>query len=222
MAMAFAVAGVKLSGIEIKDPDVVLKTFPHFWDVLQSIGVSVKIIYENPNIVLIGMRGGGKSSVAKRLSEKLGKKLADLDAMVEKREGLEIPDIVEKYGWGYFRDRESEIVQKVARAKDAIVSTGGGVIGRPENIAALKKRGVLVFLSTPADVLARRIDDSHGKRPRLTEAATTLEEVEAVLAERKKLYEAVADIVIDDTDMTLETKVEEVLRRLKARGIVEK
>ena len=220
MAMAFAVAGTKLAGMEINDPDVVSKTFPNFWDALHSIGVGVEVLYENPNIVLIGMRGGGKSSVAKLLSEKLGRKFLDLDAMVESQEGMGIPEVVEKYGWGYFRDRESEIVKKAAKQKNAIISTGGGAIGRPENIAALKQRGIVVFLSAPADTLARRIDSESGKRPRLTEATTTLEEVETVLAEREKFYETVADIVIDDTGMGLEEKLGEVLKRLEKHRVI--
>src|SRR6185295_12121010 len=116
--------------------------------------------------------------------------------------------------WEYFRDRESETVAEVATKKDLIVSTGGGVINRPENIAALKQRGILVFLSSTAKTLARRIDKDDG-RPRLTEAATTLKEVEAVLAERKKFYEASADEIINDEGLTLEPKVEEVMQRLK-------
>lgn len=219
MAMAFSVAGTKLPGMEINEPDVVSKTFPHFWEALASIGVNLEYSYENPNIVLIGMRGGGKSTVAKYLSETLGRRLADLDAMVEKHEGVSIPEIIEKYGWDYFRDRESEIVRKVSRLKGAVISTGGGVINRPENIAALKQHGILIFLSTPAKVLARRLDSDQG-RPRLTQAANTLDEVEAVLAERKNFYETVADETIDDTHLSLEQKVEEVVRRLKARGIV--
>ncbi len=219
MAMSFAVAGTALEGMEINEPDVVSKTYPHFWNALVSIGVELEYSYENPNIVLIGMRGGGKSTVAKHLSEKLGKRLADLDAMIEKQEGMSIPEIVEKYGWEYFRDRESEIVRKIARLKDTVISTGGGVINRPENIAALKQRGVLIFLSTPAKVLARRLDMDQG-RPRLTEAANTLAEVETVLAERRKLYETVADEIIDDTNLSLEEKVEEVVRRLEKRRIM--
>lgn len=219
MAMAFAVAGTKLPGMEIREPDVVSKTFPHFWDALSSIGVELQYHYQDPNIILIGMRGGGKSTVARLLSQKLGRKFADLDEMIEKREGIAIPEIVEKYGWSYFRDRESEIVKKAAKQKNMIISTGGGVINRPENIAALKQRGVLVFLSAPADVLARRIEGDQG-RPRLTEAASTLHEVEAVLAERKKLYEAVADIVIDCTNLSPEEEVEEILPKLQMRGIL--
>ena len=219
MAMAFAVAASKLPGMEINDPDVVTKTFPRFWKALALAGAPFEMVYEHPNIVLIGMRGGGKSTIARLLSERLGKKLADLDATVEKEEGISITDMVEKFGWEYFRDRESEAVKKVTRQKDVIVSTGGGVINRPENIAALKQRGILIFLSSSAKTLARRIDKDEG-RPRLTEAATTLAEVEAVLAERKKLYEAAADEIINDEGLTLEGKVAEVLKRLERRHIL--
>ncbi len=221
MAMAFAVAGAAIDGMEINEPDVVSKTYPQFWESLASIGIKTEYSYEHPNIVLIGMRGGGKSTVAKHLSERLGKRLADLDAMIERDEGMSIPLTIEKFGWEYFRDREAEIVRKVARLKDAVVSTGGGVIGRPENIAALKQRGILIFLSSSAKILAERILNDEG-RPRLTESATTLEEVESVLAERKKLYETVADEIIDDTELHLDAKVEEVMRRLQIRGIVKK
>ena len=167
------------------------------------------------------MRGGGKSTIAKHLSEKLGKRLADLDEMIEREEGMNITEIIEKFGWEYFRDREAVIVRKAARLKDTVISTGGGVIGRPENIAALKQRGILIFLSSSAKTLTERILNDGG-RPRLTEAATTLEEVESVLAERKKLYETVADEIIDDTELPLDEKVGEVMRRLQIRGIVKK
>lgn len=219
MAMAFAVAGTKLAGIEINEPDVVSKTFPRFWETLASIGVGIKLSYERPNIVLIGMRGGGKSTVARHLSERLGLRTADLDAIIEKQEGLSIPEIVERYGWDYFRDRESEVVQKVARLKDAVISTGGGVINRPENIAALKQRGVLIFLNAPAERLLSRLEGDTS-RPRLTDSSSALAEMKAMLAERKRIYETVADEIIDDTTLTLEEKVQEVVRRLRKHHIV--
>ena len=165
------------------------------------------------------MRGGGKTSVARLLSEKLKKEFVDIDALIEAREGMSIADTVEKRGWDYFRDRESEVVAEIAKRKDIIISTGGGVIQRPENIAALKENGLLIFLNTPAEILAERIGHDPG-RPHLTEATSTKEEVEIVLAERKKLYEAAADEIIQDTDMTLEQKLAEVHKRLERRGIL--
>lgn len=219
MAMAFAVAGIKLRGMEIREPDVVSKTFPQFWEALASIGVTLTLSHEHPNIVLIGMRGGGKSTVAKHLSERLRLRVADIDSMIEKQEGMSIPEIVERYGWEYFRDRESEVVQKVSRLKDTVVSTGGGVINRPENIAALKQRGILIFLNAPAERLLSRLEGDTS-RPRLTDSRSALSEMKAILAERKRLYETVADETIDDTTLTLEEKVEEVVRRLRKHHIV--
>jgi shikimate kinase len=165
------------------------------------------------------MRGGGKSSVARLLSEKLGKEYVDVDGLIEKREGMKISETVEKRGWEYFRDRESEVVDEVARGKDIVISTGGGVIERPQNMAVLKENGLLIFLSAPADVLAGRIEHDTG-RPNLTAAGSTREEVEIILAERAKLYEAAADEIIHDANMTLEEKVAEVLKRLEKRRIL--
>ncbi len=219
MAMSFAVAASKLEGLVINDPDVVSKTFPRFWKSLAIIGAPFEVVYENPNIVLIGMRGGGKTSVARLLSEKLKKEFVDIDELLEAREGMTIAETVEKRGWEYFRDRESEIVEEVAQRKDIIISTGGGVIQRPENIAALKENGLLIFLNTPAEILAERIDHDPG-RPHLTSAASTKEEVEVILEERKKLYEAAADEIIQDVDITLDEKLVEVLKRLERRKIM--
>lgn len=219
MAMAFAVVASKLPGIEINDPDVVSKTFPRFWKSLALIGAPFETVYENPNIVLIGMRGGGKTSVARSLSEKLSKEFVDVDDLIEEREGMKIAETVEKRGWEYFRDRESEVVEEIAKRKDIIISTGGGVIQRPENIAALKENGLLIFLNAPADILAERLDHDPG-RPHLTDATSTREEVETILAERIRFYEAAADEIIQDVDITLEQKVKEVFKRLERRGII--
>ncbi|HXK39116.1 MAG TPA: 3-phosphoshikimate 1-carboxyvinyltransferase [Candidatus Paceibacterota bacterium] len=219
MAMAFAVAAAKLPGMEIMEPDVVTKTFPRFWKSLALAGAPFSISYDRPNIILIGMRGGGKTTVGRVLAQKLNKELIDIDELLEEREGMKIAETVEKRGWEYFRDRESEIVAEVGKRKDTIISTGGGVIERPENVAALKDNGVLVLLNAPADILAERLAHDPG-RPALTNAASAREEIETVLAERKKLYEAAADEIIMDTNLTLEQKTAEVLKRLERRGIV--
>ena len=219
MAMSFAVAATKLPGMEIADPDVVAKTFPRFWKSLALAGAPFDTVYEHPNVILIGMRGGGKTAVGRALAEKTKKELVDVDDLIEEREGMKIAETVAKRGWEYFRDRESEVVAEVAGRKDTVISTGGGVIQRPENIAALKENGVLVFLNAPADILAERLEHDPG-RPPLTNASTVKEEVDIVLAERKKLYEAAADEIVIDTNMTLDEKIAEVLKRLERRGVL--
>src|SRR3989344_3281837 len=166
MAMAFAVAAAKLPGMEIMEPDVVTKTFPRFWKSLALAGAPFSISYDRPNIILIGMRGGGKTTVGRLLAQKLNKKLIDIDELLEEREGMKIAETVEKRGWEYFRDRESEIVAEVGKRKDTIISTGGGVIERPENVAALKDNGVLVLLNAPADILAERLARDPGRPDR--------------------------------------------------------
>ncbi|HVA10662.1 MAG TPA: 3-phosphoshikimate 1-carboxyvinyltransferase, partial [Candidatus Dormibacteraeota bacterium] len=112
MAMAFAVAGTKLPGMEVQDPLVVAKTFPDFWDKLVSIGISLETTEQN--IVLIGMRGSGKSVVAEKLAHKLeNMELIDLDTIMSDRLGMSTAEVVATRGWDYFRDQESAIAKDV-------------------------------------------------------------------------------------------------------------
>ncbi|MCR4280819.1 MAG: 3-phosphoshikimate 1-carboxyvinyltransferase, partial [Candidatus Kaiserbacteria bacterium] len=216
LAMAFAVAGTALPGMQINDPDVVSKTYPNFWNALESVGVGLEFAYDNPNIVLIGMRGGGKTTVGRLLAGTLKREFVELDELVEKQAGMSIPEIVEKHGWEYFRDMESEIVQKVSSKHGAVISTGGGVIIRPENMAALKENGYLIFLSTPVEILASRIEHDLN-RPSLTGASSPEKEIATVLAERKKLYEAVADVVLKAGNLTPTEKADIILQKLKEK-----
>src|SRR3989338_8486532 len=128
MAMAFAVLGAKIQGMEIRNPEVVSKTFPGFWVKLNSIGVEKINSERNPNLVLIGMRGSGKSTIARLLSKRLKKEHVELDVLIERQAGMSIQDIVEKNGWEYFRDLETKLVKEVSANDGAVVSTGGGIV----------------------------------------------------------------------------------------------
>lgn len=201
MAMAFAVAGAKLAGMEIVDPDVVNKTFPDFWKKLNSIGIMSQILEKN--IVLIGMRGSGKTTVAKILARKLTKEYLELDDMIVKKTGLTIPKIVEKHGWGYFRKKESEIIKEIASHSGKIITTGGGMVTKDENIKALKKNGIIVLLRARVETLLKRLsEDSH--RPPLTNKKTQKEEIEEVLKQREQQYKKAADKIIDTDNLTPE------------------
>lgn len=220
MAMAFAVLGAKIPGMEIRNPEVVGKTFPNFWEKLNSIGIETKSAERNPNLVLIGMRGSGKTTVARLLSRRLGREYVDLDVLVERKAGMSILEIVKKHGWDYFRDMESDMVREVSARNGAVISTGGGIVTRTKNIEAIKTNGLCIFLKAPVEVLMRRIaeDDS---RPALTSAATPKEEMEKLLADRAHLYEAAADETIDSGKDAPDEAVREIMLKLKARGIIE-
>src|SRR5437764_3449291 len=98
------------------------------------------------NLVLIGYRGTGKSTVGKILAERLGRELVSTDAEIVRRARLPIPDIVRQFGWNHFRDLESEVCRDLAGKDELIIDTGGGVILRQQNVDSLKTNGVLVWL----------------------------------------------------------------------------
>ncbi|MBI2085741.1 3-phosphoshikimate 1-carboxyvinyltransferase [Candidatus Daviesbacteria bacterium] len=217
MAMSFAVTGAKLAGIEIVDPNVVSKTFPDFWKKLNSIGIKTKTVSKKINIVLIGMRGSGKTTIAKLLSQKLNRRCLELDNMVVKKVGLPIPIIVEKHGWDFFRNKESEIAKKVSLENNIVISTGGGIILRQENIYALKENGVFILLNASVETLAKRIE-KYSQLPPLTDKKTPREELGFVLEQREALYKKAADIIIDTDNLNpLETtdKIISEVERIK-------
>jgi len=150
------------------------------------------------NIVLIGMRGSGKTTVGKLLAKRLGKQFIEMDELIVQKAGHSIPDIVKRYGWEKFRDIEEEVTREVAAQDNVVNATGGGVVTREKNIQELKKKGKLVWLKASPDTLLRRIGDDQ-YRPSLT-GRSPREDLEAVLAERTPIYERVADFIMDTED----------------------
>jgi len=217
MAMSFAVAAALLSGMEINDPDVVGKTFPDFWKKLSSIGIKTEKIKAR-NIVLIGMRGSGKTTAAKLLSQKLNKEYLELDEIMVKKIGMSIPEIVEKHGWNFFRDQESEIAAEVSNYHDKIISAGGGIVTRAKNIESLKKNGVLILLKASIETLLQRVGNDQN-RPFLTIKKTRKEDMEELLKQRKKLYEQAADETIDTDKLDAEAVVNQILLKLERQHI---
>jgi shikimate kinase len=157
------------------------------------------------NLVLIGYRGTGKSAVAEILSQRLGMDAVSLDAEIVREAGMSIPEIVEKHGWPWFRDLESEIAGRFSLRDDLILDTGGGVILRPDNTEKLRRGGVLFWLWASVEVIAHRIREDN-ERPALTEGKSFVDEIAEVLSERLPLYRAAADREID-TDALTPTEV---------------
>lgn len=165
------------------------------------------------NLVLIGYRGTGKSTVGRLLAERLGRRLVSTDAEIVRRAGQTIPDIVKAHGWEYFRDLESEVCRDLAGQDGLIIDTGGGAILRPENAAALKTHGRLFWLRADVSTIVARIGGDT-QRPSLTGTKSFTEEVDEVLQERTPKYQTAADHVIPTDGRTPRQVAEAILALL--------
>ncbi len=158
------------------------------------------------NIVLIGMPGCGKSTVAALLGSRLGRTVFEADKLIEDRAGMTIPEIFERYGEDHFRDLESTMLADLGKLSVAIISTGGGCITRPENYAPLHQNGTIVWLQREIAGLPTE------GRP--ISQRTDLEQLYRV---RKPLYESFADFAVANTAAP-EDAVEAILTAMNRGG----
>lgn len=173
------------------------------------------------NVVLIGYRACGKSTVGKLLAGKLKKSFLDTDLLIEESLGRPIKEIIAGRGWDYFRAREKESIQKLAQTKECVIATGGGVVLDEDNINLLKKTGLVIWLNTPlADIVERLREDAetNGLRPQFTNYDLA-EETAMVIRERIPLYQKAADLILDTADKSVEQVVEEISAHLRESGI---
>ena len=139
-----------------------------------------------PNLVLIGYRATGKTSVGARLAEALRRPFVDLDQVLVREAGRSVADIVAQGGWAEFRRLEKALVARYRDASGQVLATGGGVVLDPDNVAALRENGILIWLTAdPAAIQARLAQDQprDANRPSLT-GDDTVREVSKVLEER--------------------------------------
>ena len=162
------------------------------------------------NMVLIGYRGTGKSTVGKMLAARLGRELISTDAEIVKRAKRSIPEIVAQQGWEYFRDMESAVCQDLAGRDQLVIDTGGGVVLRPQNVEVLKRNGKLIWLTATIETITSRIGGDT-QRPSLTGTKTFIEEIAEVLQDRTPKYKASADYVIQTDDRSIPQVVEAIL-----------
>ncbi len=167
------------------------------------------------SVFLTGFMGTGKSSVGKILSERLGCKFIDLDALIVAEAGTSIKEIFARHGEPHFRALEAEILGRLASEMCAVVSTGGGVVIDTENRRRMRAEGLVVNLTATAQAICERLaaDD---ERP-LLQYDNSLERIKAMLAEREPFYRE-ADIRIDTTGKSVDDIVGQILVWLKKRS----
>lgn len=141
------------------------------------------------NIVLIGMPGAGKTTIGTLIASRLGRPLIDTDEMIVDREGMSIPEIFKNHGEEYFRDAESRATAEAAALTGAVISTGGGVPLRDENIKRLKRSGRIIYIDRPLSMLLPTAD-----RP----LSSDYEALRRRYEERRGIYESCADARIEN------------------------
>jgi len=149
------------------------------------------------NIVLIGFMGSGKSTVGRELHQRLGYSLTDMDRLIEETVGKKITEIFKEEGEKVFRDFETLQLVEIAKqtGKRHIISTGGGIVIRPENRSLLRKLGYVVWLHAPEDVIFERT--SKNKERPLLNHQDARERITSLLAERKPWYRETAHLKVD-------------------------
>ena len=164
-------------------------------EVLAKLTASVR------NLLLIGMPGSGKTTVGKALAEKLGRPFSDLDRLIEAKAEKSIPEIFRTEGEECFRTLEHEMLRQESKKSGLVISCGGGIVTRPENIPFLHENSLVIWLRRPLEELSTE------GRP-LSQSRN----VEELYRERKPLYEGNADLIVDNT--TAQDTVDEIVRRV--------
>ena len=166
---------------------------------------------KNGHIFLIGFMGAGKSTVAKTIRRMYGMEYLVMDRKIAEDTGMSIPDIFKEKGEEAFRRMETGLIRQLVGEKDMVVSCGGGVPMRRENVDEMRRQGTVVWLTASPETIFGRVRGRH-HRP-LLEGHMNLEYISALMEERRPKYEAAADIQVSTDNRALEEIAAEVKQR---------
>ena len=166
------------------------------------------------SVVLVGMMGSGKSSIGRRLATKLAIPFVDADTEIEKAAGMSIAEIFQGHGEPYFRAGETRVIARLLEGGPQVLATGGGAFMNADTRAAIRVKGISVWLRATLDVLTRRIK-RRGDRP-LLKNVDPVETLRQLIDERYPVY-AAADLIVESRDVPHDTIVDEIVEGLRAR-----
>jgi shikimate kinase len=166
------------------------------------------------NIVLIGFMGTGKTSCGKILAQRLHWEFIEMDKLIEQKAGMSVPDIFAQKGEPHFRDLETQVCRTLAKKHHTVISAGGGVVIRVENVQTLRSFAYLVLLTaSPEEIYCRIIQEGKEKRPLLAKP-DPMQEIKRLLAIREPLYFNAANTKIDTSGKRSETVASEIFELL--------
>jgi shikimate kinase len=154
------------------------------------------------NVILIGFMGSGKSTIGRRVAAGLRFEFVDTDAMIAENAGKSIREIFAADGESRFRDLESAALQSLANRSRLVISTGGGMVLRPENRALLGKLGFVVWLDAPEESIIERVSRNRERPLLLTE--NPRETVARLLRERRPVYRETAHLPVKTENLSPE------------------
>lgn len=155
------------------------------------------------NIVLCGFMGCGKSTVGKNIARKTGKKFLDMDSYIEKKAGMTVSEIFDKYGESAFRDMEHEACKELSEMKDLIIASGGGAFTFERNVEVFKGKDTIVLLDVPLGVIKYRLRNDK-TRP-LLQRPDRDKAMQELYDKRLPLYKSAADIIVSGRNTPIKT-----------------
>lgn len=150
----------------------------------------------NNNIILVGFMAVGKTTVGRLLAKRLDFKFLDTDLLIEENEGMSIPRIFESKGEGYFRKKESELLDQLKGSGGTIISTGGGMAVSEDNRRKLKDLGRVIYLEASPDWILKNLHRSNILRPLLSNEKDPICKIRQLLDLRRQYYEKASDIKV--------------------------
>jgi len=176
-------------------------------------------------VSLIGLPGGGKSTVGRQLAKRIGARFVDSDAVLEERIGMPIRQFFDLNGEAAFRDQEEAVIDEMTMPQpedqgSLVLATGGGALLRPANRERLKQRTTVIYLRSTPDELYRRL--KHDTQRPLLQVADPLAKLRELHEQRHPLYEQTAHYVVDTGRPSVGTLVNMILMQLEMAGLLPK
>ena len=153
------------------------------------------------NPVLIGYRCCGKTHVGKYLAQMLSYGFVDTDQVIESRFHTRIGTLVADKGWAFFRQAETQVLERAICLEKKVIATGGGMVLAEKNRSLIQARGFAVWLTADVDTIIERLgadQENQASRPRFSDASL-VEETRVTLARRTPFYEKLAKMTVDTT-----------------------
>ncbi|WP_195939755.1 shikimate kinase [Romboutsia sp. 1001713B170131_170501_G6] len=162
-------------------------------------------------VVIIGFMGSGKSVVGRKLAKELKMEYVDMDTKIEEIEKRSITDIFKEDGEVYFRNVETKLLKDLTTEDNIIISTGGGIVSKNENIDILKNEQNVILLDASVSTIKKNISNEINKRPLLKESKDVEETIKTLLLGRIDKYNKASNIKINVDSKNIDEVVSEIL-----------